>query len=119
MVKTGPDTWRSGYGMEEAGGLCPRGGMLGELLGHRLRILTPGHRVDGSLRQVDMVAALKATVDLAGGGRIVICLDGNLPAEEIAAAVAAVTGGADILRVHDVGPTVEALKVIQAIGNAS
>ncbi len=35
----------------------------------------------------------------------------------IAAAVAAVTAGADILRVHDVGPTVEALKVIQAIRN--
>ena len=34
----------------------------------------------------------------------------------IAAAVAAVESGADILRVHDVGPTVEAMKIIQAIG---
>jgi dihydropteroate synthase len=34
----------------------------------------------------------------------------------IAAAVAAVINGADIVRVHDVGQTVEALKVIQAIG---
>jgi dihydropteroate synthase len=33
----------------------------------------------------------------------------------IAAAVAAVTNGADIVRVHDVAPTVEALKVTQAI----
>jgi len=33
----------------------------------------------------------------------------------IAAAVAAVNNGADIVRVHDVAPTVEALKVIQAL----
>jgi len=33
----------------------------------------------------------------------------------LAAAVAAVINGADIVRVHDVAPTVEALKVIQAI----
>ncbi|MEE8577571.1 MAG: dihydropteroate synthase, partial [candidate division Zixibacteria bacterium] len=33
----------------------------------------------------------------------------------IAAALAAVTNGADIVRVHDVAPTVEALKVLQAI----
>jgi dihydropteroate synthase len=36
----------------------------------------------------------------------------------IAAAVAAVNNGADIVRVHDVAPTVEALKVIQALKEA-
>jgi dihydropteroate synthase len=33
----------------------------------------------------------------------------------LAAAVMAVAGGADIVRVHDVAPTVEALKIVQAI----
>jgi dihydropteroate synthase len=35
----------------------------------------------------------------------------------LAAAVIAVNNGADIVRVHDVAPTVEALKVLQAITN--
>ena len=35
----------------------------------------------------------------------------------IAAAVTAVLNGADIVRVHDVGQTVEALRVLEAIRN--
>jgi dihydropteroate synthase len=41
-------------------------------------------------------------------------VDGRMPAS-VAAAVIAVLNGADIIRAHDVGPTVDALKVVQAV----
>ena len=50
--------------------------------------------------------------DLTGRG-----VDDRMPAS-VAAAVIAVLNGADIVRVHDVGPTVDALKVAEAVMGA-
>jgi len=66
-------------------GLCPRGGALGELLCHRSRIVAPGLRRDGALHLAVMSSAVGAIVDAAGEG-LTVLLDGNLPAEQIAAA---------------------------------
>jgi dihydropteroate synthase len=44
-------------------------------------------------------------------------LEERVPAS-VAAAVIAVLNGADIIRVHDVGPTVDALKVAEAVMGA-
>ncbi|MDY6913106.1 MAG: hypothetical protein SVT52_01425 [Planctomycetota bacterium] len=81
----GPDAWRVEYPAAESAGLCPRGSTLGELLGHRRRILLPGQRVGGQLRQVGQAAAVKEIVNAAAGKGLTILLAGNLPSEQIAA----------------------------------
>ena len=48
-VQSGPDTWRSEYALTEDGALCPRGSAMGDLLGHRRRILGAFRRRDGQL----------------------------------------------------------------------
>ena len=83
MVTSGPDTWRSEYPLLDSAGLCPRGGMLGELLCHRHRILSPTRRVNGRLRAVSSDEATEAILQKASGRKIIFCVDGNIPCEQI------------------------------------
>ena len=87
MTQAGPDAWRCEYPKDAGSGLCPRGAALGELIGHRNRILTASRRVDGKPQKLAVDDALKAIVAAAGGG-LTILLDGNVPCEDIAAAIA-------------------------------
>ncbi len=66
--------------------MCPRGSVLGELLGHRRRILAPGKRVDGQVRQLQMDQAYREILDAAGRGGITFILDPNLPCEQLSEA---------------------------------
>ena len=88
VVPAGPDAWRSEPPATEGAGLCPRGSVLGQLLGHPRRILAPATRVDGRLHAVDMAAACQAILDAAGGREIIFCLDAGAPCEQIVAAAA-------------------------------
>jgi len=88
VVPAGPDAWRSEPPLTEGAGLCPRGSVLGQLLGHHRRILSPAQRVDGNLRAVDMSAACQAVLDAAAGREIIFCIDAGLPCEQIVAAAA-------------------------------
>jgi len=80
--------WRSEAPPTEGAGLCPRGSVLGQLLGHHRRILSPAQRVDGILRAVDMGAACGAILDAAGGRETIFCIDAAAPCEQIVAAAA-------------------------------
>lgn len=88
VVPAGPDAWRSEPPTTEGAGLCPRGSVLGQLLGHHRRILSPAQRVEGHLRAVDMGAACQAVLDAASGREIIFCLDAGAPCEQIVAASA-------------------------------
>lgn len=85
IVPTGPDMWRTEYPPSDGGGLCPRGSALGELLGHRLRILEPYRRVPGpgQPRGMDLSATWNEILACAGNDRIMFLLDGNIPCEEL------------------------------------
>ncbi len=85
---------------------------FGKTLGHNLALL----------RGLPRLAALGVPV-LAGLSRksMIGALLGGVPVGErlhgsVAAAVLAVERGAAIVRVHDVGPTVQALRVLAAVG---
>ena len=86
LVPTGPDLWRSEFPQTDSAGLCPRGGAIGELVCHRRRILQPLVRGDGPARAVDPSEALEAVLDEAGDREIILCMDGNVPFEQMTAA---------------------------------
>lgn len=88
LTQTAPDLWRSEYALSDSSGLCPRGAVLGELLCHRRRILSPTQRTSGALRQVEFAAAARGILDRSGGRGIVFFLDGNVPCEQLTAAIA-------------------------------
>ena len=88
IVPSGPDAWRSEPPLTDGPGLCPRGGALGQLLSHRRRILAPARRVEGRLAQVSGAQALRAAAEAIGGGEVIVCLDANVPCEQIVAAAA-------------------------------
>ena len=71
--------------------MCPRGSALAELFGHPRRILSPAVRDDDRLRPVSMPDAIRAVLDAADGKTITLLLDGNLPCEQLNAAVACVS----------------------------
>ncbi|KKK98446.1 hypothetical protein LCGC14_2642660, partial [marine sediment metagenome] len=88
LTAAGPDLWRCEFPETAGEGLCPRGAAMGELLGHRDRILTPARRDSEGLQPTDMAGACRAILDAAGDKRVVFLLDGNVPLEQIAAAAA-------------------------------
>ncbi|MBL7132824.1 MAG: hypothetical protein ISS78_01880 [Phycisphaerae bacterium] len=87
LIQAAPDAWRCEYPKAAGKGLCARGAALGELLGHRSRILTAMRRVDGKPQKVAVDDALKAIAAAAGDG-VTILLDGNVPCEDLAAGIA-------------------------------
>ncbi len=87
LIQAAPDAWRCEYPKAAGKGLCARGAALGELLGHRNRILAATQRVGGKLEKVTVDDALKAIGAAAADG-ITILLDGNVPCEDLAAAIA-------------------------------
>lgn len=88
LAPSGPDRWRTAYPLTDDAGLCARGSVVGELLGHRRRILDPAVHEDGSRRRVGPDDALRAVLDAAGEKTLTVLLDGNLPCEQLAEAVA-------------------------------
>ena len=88
LTQTAPDMWRSEYPLADSPGLCPRGAVLGELLCHRRRILAPARRAGGALREVDFQAALQGILARAGDRSVALFLDGNVPCEQMASAIA-------------------------------
>jgi len=88
IVPAGPDAWRSEPPTTEGAGLCPRGSVLGQLLGHHRRILSPAQRVEGNLRAVDLAAACQAVLVAAAGREIIFCIDAGAPCEQLVAAAA-------------------------------
>ena len=87
LVSSGPDAWRVEYPLTEATGLCPRGAVLGELLTHNRRIVAAARRSDGALHELSLQSALQEILSSAGEGPLTILLDGNLPCEQLSAAV--------------------------------
>jgi len=85
LARYGPEIWRTEYPPAGGRGLCPRGGAMGELLGHRNRIVAPRIRRDGRLHPAAMSSAVGSILEAAGEG-LTVLLDGNLPAEQMAAA---------------------------------
>ncbi len=79
--------WRVAYPRTEGAGLCPRGSILGELLGHRRRIRSAGRRREGRLSPLPLEEALREVAE-AGKAALTIFLDGALPCEQLAAAAA-------------------------------
>jgi dihydropteroate synthase len=99
-------------GIERGRLLVDPGFGFGKTLAHNLALL----------RGLPRLAALGLPV-LAGLSRksMIGALLGDVPVEErlhgsVAAAVLAVERGAAIVRVHDVGPTVQALRILAAVG---
>jgi len=88
MEPAGPDLWRIDFPFSDEGGLCPRCAVLGELMTHRRRILTPAICADGVPRPARLGLAGQTIVQHAAGKRITILLTGNLPCEQIAATAA-------------------------------
>jgi len=88
LASAGPDTWRSEYPIDADAGLCPRGSAMGELIGHRRRILEPKIRMVGQLQTVPLDEALSAILDKAGDNEIVLLVDGSIPCEQMLAASA-------------------------------
>ena len=86
LVQAGPDNWRSEYAAQSGRGLCPRGSALGELLGHRQRLLAAARRQGGRLGALDLPSAMRGIVDAAAGQKLLLLLDGNVPVEQMAAA---------------------------------
>ncbi len=73
------------------GGLCPRGGALGEMLdppSAARRILVPQVRDDGRSLLLSLPDAVERVIQATAGGGITVFLDGNLPAEQLQAAAA-------------------------------
>ncbi len=92
LSQAGPDNWKSEYPTEGGGGLCPRGSVVGELLGHSGRILWPARRGEGRRGPSDLASALKAIAGAADGREMVLLLDGNVSCEQMASAAAACSG---------------------------
>jgi anaerobic selenocysteine-containing dehydrogenase len=88
MVETGPDTWRTEFPTENAGGLCPRGAVLGRLLGDRRRLLFPQVKRGGRRVEVRLEEAVAAVLKAAQDRGVTFFLDANVPLEEIMAASA-------------------------------
>ena len=59
---------------------------MGELLSHRLRIVNPARRKEGSLRPMGWPEALAGVLEAAQGRGILLFLDANLPCEQLVAA---------------------------------
>ncbi|HAU36476.1 MAG TPA: hypothetical protein DCX07_02010, partial [Phycisphaerales bacterium] len=87
LARQGPGAWQC-EPPENGVGLCPRGSALGELLGHRRRILSAARREQGRLRSISLPSACDAILHAAGERRIIFCLDANVPCEQILAAAA-------------------------------
>jgi len=87
-VQSGPDAWRSECEQTDQGAMCPRGSAMGDLLGHRRRILSARRRRGAQTTHVDIPAALSEIASRVGGTDATILLDGNLPCEEMAVAAA-------------------------------
>jgi len=85
VVPNGPDLWKPEVPPANAGGACPRGTALTQLLVHRNRILGAAERRDGRLQALSTDAALAGILNAATGA-IHVFLEGNLPFEEIAEA---------------------------------
>jgi len=88
VAPKGPDTWRSEYPLENAGGVCPRGSSLAELLSCRSRILEPARRVSGRWVPCDFQSACREVIRSAAGKGVTILLDGNVAVEQLTAAAA-------------------------------
>ena len=86
LAAAGPDAWKIEYPREPSSGACPRGSCLGELIGHRRRILTPAHRSNGQWAATSLSQALRDIIHAADDGDIAILLDGNIPCEQLLAA---------------------------------
>jgi dihydropteroate synthase len=87
---------------------------FGKTLRHNLELLRGIGRLADLGHPVLVGASRKSFLGTILGGAPV---EGRLEAS-IAAAIAAVSAGARIVRVHDVGPTVRALRIVEAIGEA-
>jgi dihydropteroate synthase len=85
---------------------------FGKTVHHNLTILDRLVEFRELGRPILVGASRKWFIGLVGGGEVDERLGGS-----IAAAVMAVTGGADIVRVHDVAETVQAVRVAHAVTN--
>ena len=88
LASAGPGAWKIEYPATASSGACPRGSSLGELLGHRRRILAPARREAGRLEPLGLSDALRGIIEAAGGGDVTVLLDGNIPCEQLLAAAA-------------------------------
>jgi dihydropteroate synthase len=85
---------------------------FGKTVPHNLTILDRLVEFRELGRPILVGASRKWFIGLVGGGEVDERLGGS-----IAAAVMAVAGGADIVRVHDVAETVQAVRVAHAVTN--
>jgi len=88
VSSSGPDCYRTEYPLEAGGGLCPRGGTIGELLGHRSRIYQPLRRSNGTAQPAGLAEAYREILDAAAGKGITFIVDPNLPIEQLSQAAA-------------------------------
>ncbi len=87
VLRPGPDQLRVEPAGADGPGICPRGMALGELLADRRRIVSAAAGPDR--RPLSLDAAASAVADALADRRAVFFLDGSLPHEQLAAAVAA------------------------------
>ena len=88
LASAGPDLQRIEYPATSGAGLCPRGAMLPELMGHPRRILAAKKRDGSKLDPPGLDGAFREIIDAASGRQITILLDGNLSREQLTTAAA-------------------------------
>ena len=87
---------------------------FGKNLSHNLQLLNNLDRFDSLSAPLLVGISRKSMI-----GQVLEVPMAQRLAGSLAAAVIAATKGAKIIRVHDVGPTVEALKIVSAVQNAA
>ncbi|MFP4057049.1 MAG: hypothetical protein ACLF0G_09290 [Candidatus Brocadiia bacterium] len=112
-----------GHAAQPRRGLCYRGHFLAELVGHPSRLHEATVRDGERARTAPAAHALSAAAQLLPAQRegLAVLLDGNLPCEELAAAVTAARQGLDIDRVAVFLPPVDeaVLRGLAATGAAT
>jgi hypothetical protein len=88
LAAAGADAWHAEYPLRRAQGVCPRGSSLPELMTHPRRIVSAARRGDDGRVALSLQRALDEVIDAAGAGRITLCLDGNLPCDQLLQAAA-------------------------------
>ncbi len=89
LAAAGPDAWRAEYPPDDAGGLCPRGSAICELLSSHRRIKDARKPVGGVLSTIGLSEAIGEIISRASGKGVTVFLDGNVPGEQLDSAVAA------------------------------
>jgi len=89
ITRTGPDVWQCEFPTASGAGLCPRGATLGQLLGHRERIITAAQRNGEALGEMALADALAEVARAVESRSVALVVSPNIPCDQMVAIAAA------------------------------